>query len=361
MLRPSRSEVHAVLVPFVLSRVIVVVALAATRRLLAVTQVGSALRGSAGLVTWDAAWYRDIAAGGYGAVQAEGLRFFPAFPAFGAAVGVVPGVTPSAAVVVAANLCALVLGFAVYRLVVAERSDRQLARRAVYLVYLLPPAYVLVMGYAEALFMTATTVALLGLRTRRWALAAAAALLAGLTRPIGVLLVVPALVELYQTRKPQALVPAVAPVAGVVAYLSWARSRTNDFWYPLTVQQEQARRGGWIDPVRGVAHAVGEAAGGDHVTAGLHALVALGLVALLVVLARRWPLSFTCYAAVSLAVFLSGRNLDSLERYALSTVPFVLAGADLLRRDEVKRAVFLLSAAGLAIAAVLAFGGALVP
>ena len=40
--------------------------------------------------------------------------------------------------------------------------------------------------------------------------------------------------------------------------------------------------------------------------------------------------SFTAYAAAALVISLSSRNLDSLERYGLATIPFVLAGADLL-------------------------------
>lgn len=347
--------------PFALSRVIVVVALGATRHLLAVTAVARELRSTAGLASWDAAWYREIAAGWYGAVQPEGLRFFPAFPALAGLLGLAPGVSATAAVVVAANLCALALGFAVYRLADAERHDPELARRAVWLVYLVPPAYVLVMGYAEALFMTAAVVTLYGLRTQRWWVATAAGLVAGLTRPVGILLAVPAVVEAVRYRRPRALVPAAAPFAGLLAYLAWARSRTGDFWYPLTVQQEDARRGGWTDPLRGVAHAVGDWAGGDHPTAGLHVLTAVVLVGLLVVLARRWPLSFTLYAAASLCVFLGARNLDSLERYALATVPFVLAGADLMRPREAERVVLVLAAAGLGIASMLAFGGALVP
>ena len=60
----------------------------------------------------------------------------------------------------------------------------------------------------------------------------------------------------------------------------------------------------------------------------------------LVVLHRRrrgagWPLSYTAYAAAVVLVGLSTRNLDSLERYSLSTVPLVLAAADAHRRPHV--------------------------
>ena len=56
----------------------------------------------------------------------------------------------------------------------AKAADLVVARRAVWIVYLAPPAFVLVMGYAEATFMTATLVALLALRRRHWWIAAVA-------------------------------------------------------------------------------------------------------------------------------------------------------------------------------------------
>ena len=76
---------------------------------------------------------------------------------------------------------------------------------------------------------------------------------------------------------------------------------------------------------------------------------------------RRWPLSFALYATVALVAALSSRNLDSLERYGLATIPFVIAGADAIRNVEVERVVLILAGAGLVAAAVLAFTGVLVP
>ncbi len=242
-----------------------------------------------------------------------------------------------------------------------ERHDPELARRAVWLVYLAPPAFVLVMGYSEATFMTLTALVLIGLRSQRWWLAAIFGLLAGLTRPVGVLLAVPAVVEGWQRRDVKALVPAAAPGVGLLAYVAWAAHRTHDFLYPLRTQQDPTRRGQWVDPVRAVAHNVHELFAGDHVSAGVHAASALVFVALLVVIARRWPLSFTLYAAVALVVALASRNLDSLERYGLATLPFVLAGADVIAEPQRERVILGLAGAGLVIASLLAFTGVMVP
>ena len=112
------------------------------------------------------------------------------------------------------------------------------------------------MGYAEATLMTATLVALLALRRQRWWIAAFAGVVAGLTRPVGVLLVVPALVEVVSTSRARdmtieprcraqlhhARVAAViGSLVGAGAYLVWAEDRSGDLLYPLRVQQASAR------------------------------------------------------------------------------------------------------------------------
>jgi hypothetical protein len=356
-LRAARS----IVVAYVGSRVIVLGALATVRHIITFNHFPEPQQTHDGLLAWDASWYRDIAAHGYSSAHSEGLRFFPLFPMISRAVAWLPGVSPAFAVVFVANVSALALGFALYGLVMQERHDDELARRAVWLVYLAPPAFVLVMGYAEPLFMTLAALTLIGLRSRRWWLAAVAGFLAGLTRPVGVLLALPAAVEGWKTRDVKAVAPVVAPAVGLVAYLAWAAHLTHDFLYPLRAQEDPVRRGHWVDPVRAVAHNVHELFSGDHVSAGVHAVSAIVFVALLVVLVRRWPLSFTLYAGLALVVALSSKNLDSLERYGLATLPFVLAGADVIADPARERVALYLAGAALVLASILAFTGVLVP
>jgi hypothetical protein len=372
--------VRAVVVPFVLSRVFVLLSLSLTRHVLRAGTRGLLpiqalpytdrllpVQARAGLLGWDAAWYRDIAHSGYGGVAKVGLRFFPLFPMLARVVAWLPGVDTGLAVLLVANVSAFAVGVLVFELARREGRDEGFARRAVWIAYLAPSAFVLVMGYAEATFMTASLVALLALRSRRWWVAAAAGVVAGLTRPVGILLVVPALVETYQSRGAAkredyaALAAAVAgPVVGVGAYLAWARHRSGDLLYPLNVQQASTSRGGWIDPFRAVWRAGRETASGDHLSAGIHIVTAVALVGLIVVLWRRWPVSFTAYAMAAAVVGLSARNLDSLERYSLSTVPLVLAAADVTGTKR-ERAVLVVLGASLVACSVLAFSGVLVP
>ena len=96
-------------------------------------------------------------------------------------------------------------------------------------------------------------------------------------------------------------------------------------------------------------------------SAAIHVVTVVVLVALLVVLWRRWPASFTAYSVVAVAVALSARNLDSLERYSLSTVPLVLAAAELVGGGMRERVVLVAMGATLVAFSVLAFTGVMVP
>ena len=83
--------------------------------------------------------------------------------------------------------------------------------------------------------------------------------------------------------------------------------------------------------------------------------------ALLIVVIRRLPRSYAAYCAVTLLLGLSASNLDSFERYCLSTFPFVIALAIATRRATVDRVVLALTASGLFGYALLAFYGRWVP
>ena len=158
----------------------------------------------------------------------------------------------------------------------AERGDDETSpRRAVWLVYLLPPAYVLVMGYAEAMFMTAAVVVLCSaLRSGAGGSRRAAGLLAGLTRPSACCSRSPHLVEAMRTvaigaarrrrvaragrrhvgvssRGPQHLTPRL-PVSAARAAGPGAARATGSI--------RSARS---ATPTRELFH-------GDHVSAGIH-------------------------------------------------------------------------------------------
>jgi hypothetical protein len=358
------EDARVAVVPWIVARIIVVSTLALTRHVVDAMHVSpKPIQVRQGLFAWDAAFYRDIAVHGYDAVPKLGLRFFPLLPLLGRAVGVLPGVNARVGVLIVANGAALIFSILIVRLAREETGDAAVATRVAWLAALAPPAFVLVMGYAEALLMALAVGVALAVRSRRWWLVALLGYASGLTRPVGVLIVVfvgVALLVAKQRPRVGEIAALIAPVAGLFTYLLWVRHRTGELFYALRAQESSTLRGKTQDPVRSMNHAVHQLFSGDRFGSGLHAVTAVVLVVLLVVLIRSWPWPYTAYAFASLVVALSANNLDSLERYGLATFPFILAAATVVRPNW-ERFVWAVCGAGMVGLCVLTFTGTYIP
>jgi hypothetical protein len=151
------------------------------------------------------------------------------------------------------------------------------------------------------------------------------------------------------------------PVVGLAAYLTWSWRRYGDFLLPLRVQTKATHRGRIVDPFTALWHEGSGIVHGHHVGSALHVPWAIAFVALAVVAFRRWPASYGALAVAVLAVALTSKNLDSLERYGLGAFPLVLALATLLTETWLERAWLVLSAAALEGYAVVALLNKYVP
>jgi hypothetical protein len=328
------DDLRVVLPPWVAARVLVALSyvLAAT---IARHWTGGA-RISSGLTAWDGAFYRVIAQSGYHAPPHAGLRFFPLYPLLARFVTVLVGGSTTTGLLLVANLASLVAAVLVRRLVIFERGDVALADRAVWVICLFPASFVLVWGYAEGVFLALAVGTFIAARHRWFAVAAACAFGASLTRPVGVLLAAPLAWEAWIYLRAQArrslgdyvatATAVVAPVLGFGAYLLWVRQVFGDAWLPLSDQQQLR---GSADPVVRIGRALIDMVGAQRTADGLHTPFVLVFLVLLVVVARRWPFSYTLFAALSLVVALSARNLNSTERYALSAFPLLFGLADI--------------------------------
>lgn len=358
-----REYVVAALPAWAVSRAVVLGALALARY--ACSDLGAGRCVPGGLLGWDADWYLALARSGYAGVPEEGLRFFPLLPLLARTLA--PAGAEGAALLVLANGSALALGAGLFALARAETGDGALARRAAWALALAPPAFVLVMGYAEAPTMALAVGAFAALRTRRWGTAGALGALAGLARPSGALLAVPAAVEAARGwraagagERARRALAVVAPAAGSGAYLAWVGATRGDALLPLRLQQSPALRGPTTDPLTSLGDAAA-GLGAGRVGTALHVAWVAALVVLVAVSFRRWPAPYGAYAAASLAVALSASNLDSVERYGLGAFPVVLALASLTASPPAERAAVALSTAGLTAYATLAFLGSYVP
>jgi hypothetical protein len=357
--------------PWLTARVITLFALAFAKyevKHFHITNVKAVLETRYGLLGSDAGWYQSIAAHGYGALPRSAIRFFPLLPLLDRGVSDITSLTVGIASLVITNAASLLLAIGIYALVCYEFSDKGLARRAVWLMMLAPPAFVLVMGYSESLLILLAVAFFVTIRRGTWWWAALFGFLAGTARPIGCLLVVPAVIEVIRSwpkdrwdRWPAKAVAVVSSVAGTVTYLSWVSAEFGGFFEPLKIQQQQAHHGALSDPLTTISHALANLAHGHHFGDVLHVPWIAVAAVLIVVAFWRLPASYGAFALCIAIVALSGSNLDSFERYALSAFPLVIAAATLLRSWRVAAVVFILCGTAMALYAALAFQGAYVP
>jgi hypothetical protein len=340
---------------------------------------------SDGLYAWDGDWYRRLITDGYGDIVPEGRRFFPLLPLVGRAVHVVTGFGPIV-MLLAVNVCALLAMAALHRLVLtlsspgafgapSHESNAALATRgstsavhhantaasAVRFMAYAPVGFVLVWLYAEAPMLLAVALTFQAVADQRWRRAGGWALAASLLRPVGVVLVVVALVSWWRTRQPGTLWLLLGPTVGGALVLAHAQVAAGDWWAPIG--EQTPLRGDVVEPLTRTIRAISQLVGGSHrFDDGLHAPFAVGALMLVVVAIRLLPLELAVYGATVTLLALAADNLNSLERYIGSCVPLIIAAAVALRRwPHVARAVSELSLVLMTLLAVLAWSGVFVP
>ncbi|HEY6474700.1 MAG TPA: hypothetical protein VIY26_17525 [Acidimicrobiales bacterium] len=375
------ESVREAVLPYAVARVIVLGALGLAHFVVDRTHpgtVGVAARVHQGLLGWDAGWYETIAREGYGPLGSQSLRFFPAVPVLTHGLAWL-GLGDGPALVLLSNVAAFAATCMLFVLVRRETGRAATARRSIWVLSLLPAAFVLVMGYAEAVLLVCALGCFLALRPPaatdtaapalrpHFAVADLLAFAGALTRPIGVLLFLAVGAELIRwwprlarSGRIAGLGAFAAPFVGLFVFMAWSEHTVHDWLAPLRVQLQNSHHGGLADPfvtlyddAKGVFH--------HHVGTALHVPWVLLALAMLIVCWRRLPAPYTLFAAAVLAVAVSGSNLDSFERYALSAFPLSIAAALLLTQSQIERAVLTLLAAGLAGYALLAFLNISVP
>lgn len=298
---------------------------------------------------WDACWYTTIASNGYGTTTGTGATtFFPFLPLVAGALAVVRGNLPLA--FAAVNAVALVLALTGLQQLVARDVDKETARRTALYVAVFPAAFFLIAPFTEAIFLASVVWAFVGARSRRWEVAIVAGVVAGLTRPLGIVLMLPLaweaarmVVDRWQAGGPRFrrgdVVAAIAVLAPGVAYAGFVA------WTALDVGQSYfASNAGWgahhlVLPwdriAQGVAYGLDNGKPSQLVNAAAWVLFAV----LTFLGVRRLPVSYTLFVIPQLVLALTQDTafpLMSTSRYLLALFPcfVVLAIAGRSRRFD---------------------------
>jgi hypothetical protein len=296
---------------------------------------------------WDSEWYLMIASDGYtGDDRYAGLRyephaaagFLPLYPLLIRALAPVLG--PVGSGVLISNVCLAVALVLLYRLVLLEVGGARgesaaLAACVALLVH--PSSLFLSAVYAESLFLALSLAVFLCARQRRFAAAGIFAGLATLTRPFGVLLVIPILWEWWAEYRGDsardgaqkaytwsALWVFPVPIA-LAAYMFFCRSVFGD---PLAfVHRQGSWRGSFSGPWRAFVRwwESGPTAHGSHGST-VELIIAIICLVMLVFMVRKLRGSYTLYAGMGMIMAL-GTTLWSFSRLTLTLFPlFIFIG-----------------------------------
>ena len=369
--RQISHDVRVALPSWLTARALVLVAFALAHPLFRAfdPDTSGELRLRQGLLAWDGEWFHRIASDGYASVPRPILRYFPLLPGLGRGLATFLFGNVGLSLLVLANVFALFAGALLYRLTLQETGDERTARRATWLLALAPSSFVLAMAYTESLAILLAVGTFFALRRRRWWWAVLGGYLSGLARPLGVLLSLPAAIEALPGLRGDAPRPRLArlasvgaPLAGCATYLVWVGIRFGDPLLPYSSQQTPDFRGGLANPLVTLAGTAQDVLAGRFATKNVpHLPWAILFIALVVVVCRRWPLSYGAFAVTTLVVALSTERLGSLERYLFACFPMVLALASLTEKQTVERVVLVLSGMAMTAYATMTFMAVYVP
>jgi len=301
------------------------------------------------LSVWDTHWYLTEANGMAhgGAVFTDtapgGLaHFFPLTSLCVAGLMIVTRLPATFVLFAFCWACAWLFGALVHMIAVRETGDRLTARRAAWLSQLVPGAFALVMGYTEPLAGVLAALYFLAIRggptPRRAGWAFVVGLLAGVSRPTGIVLALPGFIEAVRAAHkagwtPRSILAGLAqtasPVLGLLSYLVYCQLHFHDWVLPYAQQVASDNRGAVTqNPIATIQGLL--ASHSEEILVTSLACAAIAIVAL-VKCTSLLPASFTAWSAVMLVLGVTSPQFSSEPRYLAAIIPLLIALPALLR------------------------------
>ena len=322
-----RPFVRPVLLPWAASRLLIICLMLLSR--LIVIPGPHAHQGGllSLLVQWDGIWYLDIARHGYGDFRGGELSpaFFPLYPMLVAALEVFAS-NPARTAVVLSNLCFLGAGVLLFQLVRIRCSEKAAALAVIFMMFN-PAALFSTSAYPDSLFLLLAIGALLAATKRRWAIACVCGGLLSATRNVGVLVLLPLVIEhILQARQAgesplnrRALMLALVPV-GLVAFIIYCRvDLQNAFAFRDAARALDTPLASPDKPIAAVpSHQL-------FYAWTIYGSFAAAVLVWLAGVALKLRLSWLAYSAVLVAAFASLGRLDAVPRSLGMVFPLFIA------------------------------------
>jgi hypothetical protein len=295
---------------------------------------------------FDAGWYLGISHSyTLPASGPDWLRewaFFPLYPLSLRPVAIVLGLLPiggnvdALAGVIVSHAALFAAVIYCYRLVRGELSAPA-ARRAITYLLVFPGSFFFSADYPESLYLLCSVAAFYYARRRRWELAGVASALALLTRPQGLLLVVPLAIELLAWLRASGGVGRQGwrglwlglPLVSLAGYALYSHANTG-YWLAFATSAARAWGHRLTPPVYPLIRYLLAPDLGSATTYDLRSLnfaVAIAFLAIVVLAWRRLPPAYGIWLLICLLFPLStnGHYMFSLMRYLATGFPAFIA------------------------------------
>lgn len=316
---------------------------------------------------WDGKWYLEVVRSGYPRfipdhvtyyIPEARAAFFPLYPRIVHYLDLlVPG-----GPVTTALLFNFILGAVFIYLsgrIALELYDSKVAEKVMVILCLFPGSFVLSFAYSEATLMVIACLCILALRRNAWIWAGVLAALGTLSRPNGIALVAACVVAAFfairDRRDYASLTAVVLSPLGFVGFMVFLRHQTGEKWAWFRVQRQA-----WDEGASFGGTAVARTF--DFLTRPLSSptsMVTAACVIALVILGvlcyrHRLPLEMTVYSLVIIFLMLLPATVTARPRFLYTAFPLFFPLAKVLRDDDNKWWVVVVSVLG---ASLVAFAG----
>ena len=294
---------------------------------------------------FDTGWYLEIAKNGYPKLSDYPLgttfaqyNFFPLYPAIIKSIHLLMHVDYFYAALIISNLCLIASSIVIYK--IAERLyNVEIAKNAVAVLFATPVSFLLSGAYSESLFLVLSVSSIFFALKGKWVFAGLMGMLATLTRPIGVFVILPLLMLYLQSinfsvksiRKNSVFLLLIP--LGVIILM------TNSIYFTgklFLFANNPHYSGGISSPISILIHGFTD----DYTTFNFLAFYAAVYIIVWILFYKHIRPAFHLIFAYTLLIPLS-YGLMSMPRMLLVCFPFILMIASIAHKYKIQQAVIL--------------------
>jgi Gpi18-like mannosyltransferase len=154
---------------------------------------------------WDTGWYTDIARLGYSSyIRPDGQATYGFFPLYPILIKIFNFIFQNyfISALIVSNLFLILAAIILYKLVKLD-CDEKTSLRAIKYLFIFPGAFALSYGLSESLFLFLIILCIYFAKKRKWFLSGLAGMFSTLTKPFGIVMIIPILYEYFNTIESQ--------------------------------------------------------------------------------------------------------------------------------------------------------------